>query len=81
LTSLNFKFSFHKIEIRSPVFLGFVMRIKESVNACKELGRKSKPHEDSTSLLLEWLPSRTQTTTNVGKDVGKKKPDMLLLGM
>jgi hypothetical protein len=23
--------------------------------------------------LLEWLPSRTQTTTNVGEDVGKKK--------
>jgi hypothetical protein len=25
------------------------------------------------SLLLEWLSSRTQTTTNVGKDMGKNK--------
>jgi hypothetical protein len=23
---------------------------------------------------LEWLPSLTQTTTNVGKDVGEKVP-------
>jgi hypothetical protein len=23
--------------------------------------------------LLEWLPSRIQATTNVGKDVGEKK--------
>jgi hypothetical protein len=27
-----------------------------------------------TSLLLEYLSSRTPTTTNVGKDVGKKEP-------
>jgi hypothetical protein len=27
-----------------------------------------------TSFLLEWLSSRTQTTTNAGKVVGKKKP-------
>jgi hypothetical protein len=27
-----------------------------------------------TSLLFQWLPSRTQTTTNVGEDVGKKEP-------
>jgi hypothetical protein len=25
-------------------------------------------------LLLDWLPSKTKTTTNVGKDVGKKEP-------
>jgi hypothetical protein len=25
------------------------------------------------SLLLEWLPSRTLATTNVGEDVGKKE--------
>jgi hypothetical protein len=25
------------------------------------------------SLLLEWLPSRRQTTTNIGKDVGRKE--------
>jgi hypothetical protein len=29
---------------------------------------------DFTSLLLERLASRTQTTTNVGEDVGKKEP-------
>jgi hypothetical protein len=28
---------------------------------------------DSNSLLLEWLPSRTETTTNVGDDIGKKQ--------
>jgi hypothetical protein len=26
-----------------------------------------------TSCLLEWLSSRTQTTTNVDKDVGRKE--------
>jgi hypothetical protein len=36
------------------------------------------PHKDSTSLLLEWLPSRTQTTTNAGKDVGKKEPSHIV---
>jgi hypothetical protein len=29
---------------------------------------------DSTLLLLEWLPSRIQTTTNGGEDVGEKEP-------
>jgi hypothetical protein len=33
--------------------------------------RKKK---DSTSWLLEWLPSRTQTTTNIGENVGKMNP-------
>jgi hypothetical protein len=28
---------------------------------------------DSTSLLLEWLPLRTETITNVGEDVEKKE--------
>jgi hypothetical protein len=30
--------------------------------------------------LLEWLPSRTQTT-NVGEDVGKRNLHALLMGM
>jgi hypothetical protein len=30
---------------------------------------------------LEWLPSRTQTTTNVGEDAGRKEPHTLLVGM
>jgi hypothetical protein len=30
--------------------------------------------QDSISLLLEWLPSKTQTTINVGKDEKKKEP-------
>jgi hypothetical protein len=29
--------------------------------------------KDYTSLLFQWLPTRTQTTTNVGEDVGKKE--------
>jgi hypothetical protein len=29
---------------------------------------------DSTSLLLEWLASRTPPTAYVGKDMGKKEP-------
>jgi hypothetical protein len=33
---------------------------------------KNKRKKDSTSLLLEWIPSKRQTTTNVGEDVGKK---------
>jgi hypothetical protein len=35
--------------------------------------------KDFTSLLLEWLLSRTQTTANVGKDVGKGNPHILLV--
>jgi hypothetical protein len=31
--------------------------------------------------LLEWLLSRTQTTTNVGENVGKRNPHTLLVGM
>jgi hypothetical protein len=39
---------------------------------------KSKPGYDSTSLLLE---STTQTTTNIGEDVGGRTPNTLLVGM
>jgi hypothetical protein len=35
---------------------------------------------NSSSLLLEWLLSKTQTT-NDGEDVGKKKLHTLLVGM
>jgi hypothetical protein len=35
---------------------------------------------DFTSLLLEWLPSRTQITTNVDKDVKKKEPSYTVGG-
>jgi hypothetical protein len=38
-------------------------------------------HIDSTSLLLEWLSSRTQTTTHVGKNMGKRSPHTPLMGM
>jgi hypothetical protein len=41
---------------------------------------KSKPHQDFTSFLLGWLPSRTQTTTNVGMQ-GKRNPHTQLVGM
>jgi hypothetical protein len=41
----------------------------------------NKQKKDFTSLLLEWLPSRTQTTTNVGEDVGKRNFHALLMGM
>jgi hypothetical protein len=41
---------------------------------------KSKLHYDSTLLLLEWLPSKTQMTTNVGEDVGgKRNPHTLVV--
>jgi hypothetical protein len=33
----------------------------------------------TTLTLLEWISSKTQTTTNVGEDVGKKEPSFLLL--
>jgi hypothetical protein len=42
---------------------------------------KSKPHKDSTSLLLPQLSSKTPPTTNVGADVGKRNPHTLLVGM
>jgi hypothetical protein len=32
------------------------------------------------SLLSECLPSRTQTTTNIGEDVGKKKSSYVAVG-
>jgi hypothetical protein len=37
-------------------------------------GTANQNHTDSTSLLLEYLQSRTPTRTNVGKDLGKKEP-------
>jgi hypothetical protein len=39
-----------------------------TIPAIKEMQIK-----DSTLPLLEWLPSRTQTTTNAGKEVEKKE--------
>jgi hypothetical protein len=36
--------------------------------------------KDSTSLVLNWLSSRTQTTTNVCKDVRKKEPSYTVGG-
>jgi hypothetical protein len=32
-------------------------------------------------LLVKWLSSGTQTTTNIGEDVEKKEPHILLVGM
>jgi hypothetical protein len=37
-------------------------------------GNANQNHVESISLLFEWLSSRTQTTTNFGKDIGKKEP-------
>jgi hypothetical protein len=45
-----------------------VCSLSRAIKKCK-----SKLHYDSTLLLLEQLPSRTPPTTNVGKDVRKKK--------
>jgi hypothetical protein len=33
------------------------------------------------SLMLEWLPSKTPPTKNVGDDLGKRNPHTLLVGM
>jgi hypothetical protein len=38
-------------------------------------------YSTSTSFLLEWLPSRTQTTKTFGKVVGKREPHTLLMGI
>jgi hypothetical protein len=35
---------------------------------------KARPRWYSTSLLLELVPSRKPTTTNVGKEAGEKEP-------
>jgi hypothetical protein len=49
--------------------------------AIKEMQIKIKK-KDSTSHLLEWLPSRTQQTTkNNGEDVEKKNTHTLMVGM
>jgi hypothetical protein len=32
-------------------------------------------------ILLEWLPSRKHTTTNIGEDVEKKEPLYTVVGM
>jgi hypothetical protein len=47
------------------------LSIKNANQTCK----------DFTSLLLQWLSSRTQTTTDDDKDVGKSKHHTLLVGM
>jgi hypothetical protein len=41
---------------------------------------KLKSRANSTSLLLQWLSSRTQTAP-VGEDVGKRNPHTLLVGL
>jgi hypothetical protein len=51
-----------------------VVIVEEIVCLLKKSWLKKEKENDSTSLLLEWLPSRTQTTTNVDEDVGKKEP-------
>jgi hypothetical protein len=38
-----------------------------------------KPCSDSTSLLLEWLSSKTQRT-NVSENVGEKEPSYTIVG-
>jgi hypothetical protein len=45
------------------------------------MDRENVAQKDSTPLLLEWLSSRTQTTTNFGENVGKRNPHTLLGGM
>jgi hypothetical protein len=44
-------------------------------------GNEGNAHQDYASFLLDWLPSRAQTTTNVGEDVGKKEPSTVLVGI
>jgi hypothetical protein len=50
------------------------------LNIPSQKGNANQNHTDSTSLLLEWLSSRTQITTNVGEDVGKKEPSYAVGG-
>jgi hypothetical protein len=46
--------------------------------AIKEMQIKTMLRFRLTS--IEWLSSRTQKTTNVGKDMGKKKPSYTVSG-
>jgi hypothetical protein len=41
-------------------------------------GHRGNANHDFTSLLLEGLLSRIQTTTNVGEDVGEKEPTYIV---
>jgi hypothetical protein len=43
-------------------------------------GNPHQNHTDSTSPLLELLPSRTPRTTNGGKDAGEKEPSYTVGG-
>jgi hypothetical protein len=49
---------------------------EEILNIPGYKGNANQKHIDSTSLLLEWLPSRTQTTTNIGKVGGERNSHM-----
>jgi hypothetical protein len=41
--------------------------------ALKEIKIKTRLRSKLFSLLVEWLSSRTQTTANIGKEMGKKE--------
>jgi hypothetical protein len=47
---------------------------KKHMKNCLPSLAKKKMQIKTISLLLELLPSRTPTPTNVGKDAGKKEP-------
>jgi hypothetical protein len=59
------------------IFINIPCFCQVTPQECQGFGHKEKANQnrnyDSTLLLLERLPSKTQTTTNVGEDNGKKE--------
>jgi hypothetical protein len=52
---------------------------EEKLNTPCHEGNANQNHVKSP-LLLEWLPSRIQTTTNASEDVGKKESSYTISG-
>jgi hypothetical protein len=70
-TELNRTFSKEKIQMAKKIYEKMLTIPDHEGNA----------NQNHTKILLEGLSSRTQMTTNAGKDAGKRNPHTLLVGI